>query len=167
MGRSGVAGAADALQVGLLRCASADIFRSAGWAATSTAAGCAFAGVMLDVLTAELNDGLLRMAKKAADGIYDNYYTAYSPGSARSARSIRYIYINRIKRMSTMAAIPLAVGSGWKFDVEGLAPRQTVRRERREGRHARPEGDGVLCWVSAKARRERLTEGTHHCSPSQ
>lgn len=128
---------------------------------------------MLDVLTAELNDGLLRMATKAADGIYHNYYTAYSHGSAhsahsaRSARSIRYIYINRIKRMSTMAAIPLAVGSGWKFDVEGLAPRQTVRRERREGRHARPEGDGVLCWVSAKARRERLTEGTHHCSPSQ
>lgn len=66
-----------------------------------------------------------------------------------------------------MTVIPLAVGSGWKFDAEALAPRQSVRRVRREGRHARPEGDGVLCWVSAKVGGKRLTEGTHHWSPSQ
>lgn len=131
-------GGGDALQVGLLRCASADIFRSAGRAATSTAAGGAFAGVMMDVLTAALNDGLLRMATMAADGIYDNYYAARSPGSAHSARSarsarsprsprsarparsIRYIYINCIKRMSRMADFALANGPGWKFDAEAL-----------------------------------------------
>jgi hypothetical protein len=91
-----------------------------------TSAGGAFAGVMLDVLTAALNDGLLRMATMAADGIYDNYYAARSPGSARSprsarpARSIRNIYINCIKRMSRMADFALANGPGWKFDAEAL-----------------------------------------------
>lgn len=85
------------------------------WASrTSTAAGGALAGVILDVLTAALNDGLLRMATMAADGIFDNCYTARSPGSthtAGSARSIHYIYINSINGTSRLNAFPLATGS--------------------------------------------------------